>query len=82
MDTLKGGNSHADDVGLSDRTIDELVEWLRVFASRHVGTPDADALIEQALCERLRNKYDVRPEHLDIEAGRVMARAFAPLTSG
>jgi hypothetical protein len=37
--------------------------------------------VAQALRERLRNKYDVRPEDLDAEVARVMARAFAPLNS-
>jgi hypothetical protein len=77
--TGKVGNGHADDVGLSERTIDEVAEWVRAFASRHVGEPDADAQLAQALRERLRNKYNVRPEDLDAEVARVMARAFAPL---
>ena len=70
---------HAEPLGLSDRTVDEVAEWVQAFAARHVGEPDIDALIAQALRERLRNKYDVRPEDLDIEAERVMARAFGPL---
>ena len=75
----KGGNGHAEPLGLSERTLDEVAEWVQAFAARHVGEPDIDALIAQALRERLRNKYDVRPEDLDIEAERVMARAFGPL---
>ena len=59
--------------------VDEVAEWVQAFAARHVGEPDIDTLIAQALRERLRNKYNVRPEDLDIEAKRVMARAFGPL---
>jgi hypothetical protein len=66
-------------LGLSERTIDEVAEWVRAFASKHVGEPDIDTLIARALRERLFNKYDVRPEDLDAEAERVMARAFGPL---
>lgn len=79
MDALKGGNGHAEPLGLSDRTVDEVAERVRAFAARHVGEPDINALIDQALRERLRNKYSVRPEDLDTEAERVMARAFEPL---
>jgi hypothetical protein len=69
----------AREIGLSERTIDEVAEWVRAFASRHVGEPDADAQLAQALRERPLNKYNVRPEDLDAEAARVMARAFEPL---
>jgi len=75
----KGGDGHAEPLGLSERTLDEVAEWVQAFAARHVGEPDIDALITQALRERLHNKYNVRPEDLDIEAKRVMARAFGPL---
>jgi hypothetical protein len=75
----KTGNGHVEEFGLSERTIDEIAEWVRAFASHHVGEPDADAQLVQALRERLRNKYDVRSEDLDAEAARVMARAFEPL---
>jgi putative DNA primase/helicase len=75
----KGGDGHAEPLGLSERTLDEVAEWVQAFAARHVGEPDIDALITQALRERLRNKYNVRPEDLDIEAERVMTRAFGPL---
>ena len=79
MDTLKGGNGPIEPLGLSERTLDEVAEWVRAFASRHVGEPDINALIAQALRERLFNEYDVGPEDLDTEAERVMARAFGPL---
>jgi hypothetical protein len=72
----KGGSEGQ---GLPEREVDEVAEWVQAFAARHVGEPDIDALITQALRERLRNKYNVRPEDLDIEAERVMARAFGPL---
>jgi putative DNA primase/helicase len=72
----KGGSGGQ---GLPEREVDEVAEWVQAFAARHVGEPDIDALITQALRERLRNKYNVRPEDLDIEAERIMARAFGPL---
>jgi hypothetical protein len=73
------GNGGREEKGLPEREVDEVAEWVQAFAARHVGEPNIDALITQALRERLRNKYNVRPEDLDIEAERVMARAFGPL---
>ena len=66
-------------MGLSERNLDEVAEWVQAFAASHVGEPDIDAMIARALRDRLRNKYDVRPEDLDIEAERVMARVFGRL---
>jgi hypothetical protein len=75
----KDGNGRIEPFGLSERILDEVAEWVRAFAARHVGEPDIDALMRQALRERLLNKYDVRPEDLDTEAERVIARVFGPL---
>ena len=78
-DTVTGRKGGSEGQGLPEREVDEVAEWVQAFAARHVGEPDFDALIAQALRERLLNKYNVRPEDLDIEAERVMARAFGPL---
>jgi hypothetical protein len=72
----KGGNGHDSGVGLSERTIEDIAEWLGDYASRLVGDPNIDAKLGQALRERLRNKYDVYPEHLETEAARVMEAVF------
>ena len=43
-------------LGLSERKSTRSPSGLQAFAARHVGEPDIDALIAQALRERLRNK--------------------------
>jgi hypothetical protein len=63
-------------ISLSARQIREMAQWLSAFSARHIGDDD---LIAEAVRERLRNRYDVRPEDLDIEAARVMDRALMPL---
>jgi hypothetical protein len=61
---------------LSARTLDEDADWVEEFYYRHRDEPDVDALLAQALRERLRNKRDVRPADLEVEAARVMDRVF------
>jgi hypothetical protein len=76
VEVQKGGAGHAGDMGLSIRTLDEDADWAEEFHYRHRDEPDVDAQLAQALRERLRNKRDVRPADLEIEAARVMDRIF------
>jgi putative DNA primase/helicase len=63
--------------GLSAREIEEDAKWALYFFEQHRhNNPDAQAMLATALRERLRNKHDVDPENLDIEAERVMDAVF------
>ncbi len=59
---------------LSDVQIEELRAWTVELDWRHRGQPE---VVAEALHERLRNKYDVRPGHLETEAARVMDAVFS-----
>jgi putative DNA primase/helicase len=75
------GNGHLEgkeDWGLPLRLLDEDADWAEEWHYQHRDEPDVDAKLATALRERLRNKRNVRPEHLEIEAARVMDRVFAP----
>jgi hypothetical protein len=58
---------------LSVAEIEELRGWAVEFDWRHRDHPEA---LAQALRERLCNRYDVRPDNLEAEAGRVMDAVF------
>jgi hypothetical protein len=64
------------DVGLSVHTIEDIAAWATEFHYQHRGEPDPDGRLATALRERLCNKYDVLPEHIETEAARVMDRVF------
>jgi hypothetical protein len=49
---------------------------MTVAREQHRDLPDVDGQLTHTLRERLRNKYDVFPEHLDTEAARVIERMF------
>jgi hypothetical protein len=68
----KGGNGQAGDIGLSDRVIEEDAAWAVEYHYQHRQEPDADGRLASALRERLRNKRNVPPEHLETESARVM----------
>ena len=73
---VKGQNGHAAPSGLSDRTVDEAAVWAKEWRYRHRDEPGVNGLLMTALHERLRNTYDIFPEHLDTEAARVIERMF------
>jgi hypothetical protein len=76
------GNGHLEgkeDWGLPRRLLDEDAGWAEEWHYRHRDEPEVDAKLAIALRERLRNKRNVSPEHLEIEAARVMDRVLAPL---
>jgi hypothetical protein len=75
------GNGHMEgkeDWGLPLLLLDEDAGWAEEWRYRHRDEPDVDPKLAIALRERLRNKRNVWPEHLEIEAARVMDRVFAP----
>src|SRR5262249_2229740 len=61
---------------LDARVIPEIKEWAIAFVHRHWDAPDRDALLAQALGERLLNKYDVFPGDLEAAVEWVMDAVF------
>ena len=58
------------------RAIPEFKEWAIAFVHRHWDAPDRDALLAQALRERLVNRYDVFPGDLETAVEQVMDAVF------
>src|SRR5262249_52324953 len=68
----KGGNGQMCADRLDAQPIPEIKEWAIAFVRRHWDAPDRDALLAQALGERLVNKYDVFPGDLETAVEWVM----------
>ena len=58
------------------RAIPEIKEWAIAFVRRHWDALDRDALLAQALRERLFNKYDVFPTDLEAAVEWIMDALF------
>ena len=58
------------------RVIPEIKEWAIAFVRRHWDALDRDALLGQALRERLVNRYDVFPGDLETAVEQVMEAVF------
>jgi Protein of unknown function (DUF3631) len=74
------GNGHMEGKeawSLPLRLVDEDAGWAEEWHYQHRDDPDVDAKLAITLREPLRNKRNIRPEHLEIEAARVMDRVFA-----
>jgi putative DNA primase/helicase len=72
----KGGNGQMRAGPLDAQVIPEIKEWAIALVRRHWDVPDRDALLDQALRERLFNKYDVFPGDLEAAVALVMDAVF------
>jgi putative DNA primase/helicase len=72
----KGGNGQMRTDRLDAQANPEIKEWAIAFVRRHWDAPDRDAVLGQALRERLVNRYDVFPGDLETAVEQVMEAVF------
>ena len=75
----KGGNGYAGPNRFTATALDDTCEWYLGVLRRRSGEPDLEAVLDQALRERLFNKYDLSPADLETEVARVKKRLLEPL---
>ena len=75
----KGGNGYAGPNRFTATALDDTCDWYLGVLRRRSGEPDLEAIVDQALRERLVNKYDVAPAELETAVERVKQRLLDPL---
>jgi putative DNA primase/helicase len=75
----KGGNGHARPNQFDARALEDTAEWyLNALRSRQ-GEPGIEAILAQALGERLFNRYDLAPADVESAVEQVKKRLLEPL---
>jgi hypothetical protein len=78
-EVAEGGNGYARANRFTAEALTDICEWYVGALRRRHGEPGLEAALDQALRERLFNKYDVAPAELETAVDQVMKRLLDPL---
>ena len=76
-EVAKGGNGQTRANRFSAEALEDTAEWYLGVLRRRRGEPDLEAIVDQALRERLFNKYDLSPAELEAAVEQVKQRGLS-----